>query len=114
MRPTSLLACLAVAGLLALAPAASGKAPPRGDYRCDYGAGAGYTLSILKRGRYRISPTQRGRFTTKGRRITFRTGELSRVYYGKWRYLAGGGSEIELFSLVGNPWTIPCRRRAPD
>ena len=113
MRATSTLVCLTVTGLLASAPAAWGKAPPRGKYRCDYGAGQGYTLTILKRGKYTISPTQRGRFTTKGRRITFATGELSRVYYGKWRYLAGGGSEIELFSIVGNPLTTKCRRRAP-
>jgi len=99
-------AVLAVAAVSAFAPAAaSAKAPPKGTYTCsyyllNYGSQFAGTLRILKKGKYTVNKGKKGKFTTKGKKIRFKTGDYKGVWRAKWSRGNGGKSvEINLIDV---------------
>lgn len=93
MTRTSVRAAVAAAVTAALLPAAAAeaKAPPRGDYHC---ASSSYLLSlgnlkIVNRRTYTVNGKDKGRFTTRGRKIRFKSGAYRRAYRAKWRRVQG-------------------------
>lgn len=92
--------------ILALAPlaAAEAKAPPKGTYTCtfynpSFGSQFAGTLRILSKGRYTVNKGKKGKFTTKGKKIRFKTGDYKGVWRGKWRKTRGNPVVIGLFQL---------------
>jgi len=104
---------------LALVPAAQAKSPPNGDYGCTfstfsgtYGAG---TLNIKSKKKYSVNDKKKGEYTTKRRRINFKTGDYKTLYYGKWSKVKnvlddGYSHKIELFGKKDDKQKLTCTK----
>jgi hypothetical protein len=79
---------LAVALLLAAAGAADASSPPKGNYGCTYTTFSGTyyagTLNILSKSRYSVNKKKRGRYSTRGKNIKFKTGDYKGLWKGTW------------------------------
>jgi len=79
------------AALLALtASSAEAASPPKGKYPCYlYIDGTGLVLSGTLRihagGKYSVNNKKKGKYTTSGKKIAFKTGDYSKSHRGKWR-----------------------------
>ena len=105
--------------LLTLAPAAQAKSPPKGDYGCSYASFSGTfyagTLNILGKSKYSVNDKKKGNYTTKGKRINFKTGDYKTIYYGKWnrgKSVTDGSvyHEIELYGKKDNKQKLSCTK----
>jgi hypothetical protein len=97
-------AVLAAAALLALAPATAGAAsPPKGNYGCTYTTFSGTffagTLNIVSKSKYSVNKKKKGNYTTKGKRINFKTGDYRTLYYGRW-------SKVKFVTTPGSTYVI--------
>src|SRR5919106_2109332 len=77
------LACV----LAAVPAAALAKAPPEGNYYCTfYDHSTHGTLNITSKKKYGWHNGKRGRYSTKGHRIKFRSGPMKGAYeHAEWR-----------------------------
>ena len=110
MRRSLPVVVLAVAAVLLpnAAPAAAGP-PPNGLYECTL-SGVGYfdDLKIKRNGKYeRFGKT--GKFTTKGRKMTFVTGPFA-GFKGEWEKTNPPGYEIELRNPIDGFEDIYCTK----
>lgn len=112
-------AALAAALVLLLVPAAQAKPPPKGDYGCTYSTFSGTfyagTLNIKSKKLYSVNDKKKGRYTTRGRRITFKTGDYRTLYFGKWSKVknvldSGYSHKIELFGKKDKKQKLSCTR----
>ena len=110
---------LATASVLLLAPAAQAKSPPRGDYGCMYTTFSGTfyagTLNIKSKTKYSVNDKKKGEYTTRRRRINFKTGDYKKLYYGKWSRLKntlndGYSHEIVLYGKKDGEEKLVCTK----
>ena len=112
---------LAATLALLLAPAAQAKSPPNGDYGCTYTTFSGTfyagTLNIKSKTKYSVNDKKKGEYTTRDRRIKFKTGDYKGLWRGKWRKGQSviDGSTYHVIKLIsiedpeGTP-TLECSR----
>jgi len=87
---TRVVALTLSAALLALtASAAEAASPPKGKYPCYlYIDGTGLTgagiLRIHSGGKYSVNGGKKGKYSTSGKKIKFKTGDYSKSHRGKW------------------------------
>ena len=100
---------------LVLAPAAQAKSPPKGDYGCTYSTFSGTfyagTLNILSKTKYSVNDKKKGEYTTRRRKIKFKTGDYKGLWRGKWSKV-DSSYVIKLRSIEdpeGTP-TLECTR----
>jgi hypothetical protein len=87
LRTAALILPLA---LLVPATAADAKSPPKGKYPCSYSTFSGTfpagILYITGKSTYNVNKKGKGKYTTKGKRINFKTGAYSKSkVYGVWK-----------------------------
>ena len=110
---TTKLSLLFVLLLLALPVAsAEAKSPPKGKYACSYttfsGTFSAGILYITSKSTYNVNRKGKGRYSTSGRRIRWRTGSYANSdpkTYGVWRREVGPS---------GTSYEIRLRRRSDD
>lgn len=106
--------------LLALLPAqALAASPPKGNYGCTYTTFSGTfyagTLNILTKKTYSVNKKKKGKYTTKGRRITFKTGDYRTLYFGRWSKVdyvttSGFAYVIKLYGKKDKKEKLTCTR----
>jgi hypothetical protein len=84
------VALLVPVALLLPAGAADAKSPPKGKYACYYstfsGTFAAGILYITSKSTYNVNKKGSGKYTTKGKRINFKSGAYSKgKVYGIWK-----------------------------
>ena len=96
-----------LASLLILVPATAARAasPPKGDYGCVYVTlsdtfYAG-TLNIVGKAAYKVNKKKRGTYRTKGKRLTFVSGDYRTLYFGKWSTVNGVYGKSHVIKLYG-------------
>jgi hypothetical protein len=114
------LASLIVVMSLCLAPAgALAKSPPNGNYGCSYSTFSGTfyagTLNIKSKTTYKVNNKKKGEYTTRRKRINFKTGDYKRLYYGKWSRVKnvlndGYSHKIELFGKKDDEQKLTCTK----
>ena len=79
---------LAATLAVVLTPAAQAKSPPKGDYGCTYTTFSGTfyagTLNIVSKTKYSVNDKKKGEYTTRRRKIKFKTGDYKGLWRGKW------------------------------
>ncbi len=101
-RMTRLSIAAALLALALIPTTALAKSPPKGDYGCTYsslsGTFFGGTLNILGKSKYSVNDKKKGRYTTKGKTIRWRTGDYKSAWaLAKWRR-SGGTVVIGLYA----------------
>ena len=112
-RRLAATALLGGALLIPAAPAAAAK-PPKGDYYCSfyngsYNQGAG-VLHIVGKSKYRINEGKKGRFTRKGNKLKFKSGDYEGTWKGRYKALDGGRHIIYLLFLEDGEDGPVCER----
>jgi hypothetical protein len=110
---------LAACVILSMVPAAFAAAPPRGNYGCTYSTFSGTyyagTLNIRTKSTYSVNKKKKGKYSTKGKRIKFKTGDYRKLYFGKWSKVknvldSGYSYKIELFGKKDRKQKLSCTR----
>ena len=101
MRTRVVALALSVTLLALTASSAEAANPPAGKYPCYlYIGGTGLVgagiLRIHAGGKYSVNGGKKGRYSTSGRKIAFKTGAYSKSHRGKWRG-RGSTAKIGLF-----------------
>jgi hypothetical protein len=118
MRFSRISALVALCALT-IPAAAAAKSPPRGDYGCTYTTFSGTffagTLNIKSKKKYSVNDKGAGRYTTRGKRINFKSGDYKTLYYGKWQkvdYVTTSGFtyEIKLYGKKDGKEKLVCTR----
>jgi hypothetical protein len=113
MRLLSICALAALGALTFTATAAQAASPPKGDYGCTYTTFSGTfyagTLNIKSKRKYSVNDKKKGRYTTRGKRINFKTGDYRTLYYGKWQRV-NGTHEIKLYGKKDDEEKLVCTR----
>ena len=117
---TPLRVVLAIVLLLALpAGAAQAKSPPKGKYPCYYstfsGTFAAGTLYITSKSKYNVNKKGKGKYKTKGRKISFKSGAYAKSkVYGVWTKEVGPSGtnyEIRIFGKADKEERFVCETR---
>ena len=110
--PSKILLVLVLLALALPVSAAEAKSPPKGKYPCSYttfsGTFSAGILNITSKSTYNVNGKGKGRYSTSGRRIRWRTGSYAKSdprTYGVWRREVGPS---------GTSYEIRLRRRSDD
>ena len=104
---------------LAFSVPASASSPPKGNYGCSYSTFSGTfysgTLNIKSKSTYSVNKKKKGTYSTKGKRITFKTGDYKTLYFGKWSKVknatyAGYSYKVELFGKKDGKQKLTCTK----
>ena len=116
-----LAAAIAAAALLVPAGAAEAKSPPKGKYACYYSTFSGTfpagILYITSKSTYNVNKKGSGKYTTKGKRIKFKSGAYAKSkVYGIWQKETSTVSgktnfEIRIFGREDNEERFVCETR---
>jgi hypothetical protein len=114
-----LLAVAAVIPLLVLPVAAEAKSPPKGKYPCYYSTFSGTfpagILYITSKSKYNVNKKGKGKYKTKGRKISFKSGAYSKAkVYGVWKKEVGSSGtsyEIRIFGKADKEERFVCETR---
>ena len=116
------LAAILVLLVLALpAGAAQAKPPPKGKYPCSYSTFSGTfsagILYIKSRSKYNVNKKGGGKYTTRRKRIRFKSGAYARSkVYGIWRKETSSNGktnfEIRIFGKEDDEERFVCETRA--
>ena len=102
MFKTSLALALALVLTVSFASVAGAKSPPKGNYGCTYSTFSGTffsgTLNILSKTKYSVNKKKKGKYSTRGKRIKFKTGDYKGLWKGTWR--SGKYSSGETFYAI--------------
>ena len=109
--PFRFLALVLAVSALAFVPAALGSSPPKGKYSCTIGGSTLFgTLYITGSKAYRYDASdgrgKPGKFTSSGKKLTFRTGPLKKMK-GRW-IKTQQGPEVALRNPRDNFESIYC------
>ncbi len=101
MRSRVVALALSAALLALTASSAEAASPPAGKYPCVlYIDGTGLVgaglLRIHSGGKYSVNGGKKGKYSTSGKKIKFKTGAYSKSHRGKWRR-SGRNAKIGLF-----------------
>ena len=102
MIKNSLAITLALVLAVSFASAAGAASPPKGKYPCSYttfsGTFSAGILYITSRSRYNVNKKGAGRYSTRGKRIRFKSGSYARSkVYGVWTKETGSsGTNYEI------------------
>jgi hypothetical protein len=101
--------------------AAQAKSPPKGKYACSYSTTSGtYSAGILYitgKSTYNVNKKGAGRYTTRGKRINFKSDSYAKSkVYGVWTKETSGLSgkttfEIRIFGKEDNEERFVCETR---
>lgn len=99
MRTRVLALALSTALLALTASSAEAASPPKGKYPCYlYIDGTGLVLSGTLRihagGKYSVNGKRKGKYSTSGKKIKFKTGDYSKSHRGKW---ARKGGDVNIY-----------------
>jgi len=99
---TVLLTALA---LLVPAAAAQAGSPPKGKYACYYSTASGTfaagILYITGKSTYNVNKKGKGKYSTKGKRIKFKTGAYAKgKVYGVWKKETSGATGKTYFEIT--------------
>ncbi len=103
MRRNITLALAAFALVAAVPSSAAAKSPPKGTYTCTYynasfGTQYAGTLRIVSGKHYTVNKGKKGRYTTQGKKIRWRSGDYKGAWaFAKWRR-SGGTVVIGLYA----------------
>jgi hypothetical protein len=118
MRRFLPLAAILLACALTATPAMA-KSPPKGDYGCSYSTFSGTfyagTLNILSKSKYSVNKKKKGQYKTHGKKITFKTGDYRKLYFGKWSKVknvldSGYSYKVELFGKKDKEQKLTCTK----
>ena len=93
MLKTSLTITLALVIAASLAPVAGAASPPKGNYGCK----------------------KKGSYSTKGKRITFKTGDYKTIYFGTWSKVknvldSGYSYKVDLYGKKDGKQKLTCTK----
>ena len=117
---TRLLAASVLVLLLALPVVpAQAKSPPKGKYACSYSTFSGTfsagILYITSKSKYNVNKKGKGRYSTKGKRIKFKSGAYAKSkVYGVWKKETGNSGtnyEIRIFGRSDDEERFVCETR---
>jgi hypothetical protein len=105
--------------VLALPAGAQASSPPKGKYACSYttfsGTFSAGILYIKSRSTYNVNKKGKGRYSTRGKRIRFRSGAYARSkVYGVWKKEtdpSGTFYEIRIIGRDNNRERFVCETR---
>ena len=115
-----LLAVVVLIPLLALPVAsAQAKSPPKGKYPCYYSTFSGTfpagILYITSKSKYNVNKKGKGKYKTKGRKISFKSGAYAKSkVYGVWTKEVGPSGtnyEIRIFGKADKEERFVCETR---
>jgi hypothetical protein len=111
MLKSSRIIPLALVLAVSFASVASAASPPKGNYGCTYSTFSGTfyagTINILSKTKYSVNKKGKGKYSTRGKRIKFKTGAYKGLWKGKWskgKSVLNGSTyyEIDLTALKKN------------
>ena len=105
--------------VLALPAGAQASSPPKGKYACSYttfsGTFSAGILYITSRSTYNVNKKGAGRYSTRGKRIRFKSGSYARSkVYGVWTKETGSSGtnyEIRILGTDNNRERFVCETR---
>ena len=114
-----LVAVLALSLLVIPVGAAQAKSPPKGKYPCYYstfsGTFAAGILYIKSKSTYNVNKKGKGKYKTKGRKISFKSGAYAKSkVYGVWKKEVGPSGtnyEIRIFGKADKEERFVCETR---
>jgi len=119
MRTSHTCALIAL-GALIPATAAHAASPPKGDYGCTYTTFSGTfyagQLNIVSGDKYKVNKKKpKGTYSTRRKRIRFKTGPYSSLYYGRWSKVdfvttSGFTYQIKLYGKKDDKEKLTCSR----
>ena len=100
--------------------AAQAKSPPKGKYACSYSTFSGTfsagILYIKSKSTYNVNKKGKGKYKTRGRKISFKTGAYAKTgVYGVWKKETGSSGtwyEIRIMGKDDNEERFVCETRA--
>jgi hypothetical protein len=113
-RTISLAACVAALSLAAPAQAA---APPNGRYDCSYtdSGRTAWFIKIVSASKYSYNGKKSGKYSTSGKKITFKSGPMKGLYkHANWKRAASGLTYMSLYdgpSYGHSSTDVQCLRR---
>jgi hypothetical protein len=116
-----LVAAVVPLALLLPVGSASAKSPPKGKYACSYSTFSGTfsagILYITSKSKYNVNKKGSGKYTTKGKRINFKSGAYAKSkVYGIWKKETSSLSgktdfEIRIFGKEDDEERFVCETR---
>ena len=99
--------------------AVQAKSPPKGKYACSYSTFSGTfsagILYIKSKSMYNVNKKGKGKYKTRGRKISFKTGAYARAkVYGVWKKEVGSSGtnyEIRIFGKEDKEERFVCETR---